>query len=381
MNNLAFSETLRRSGLLIAIPVGALLITWSAPELIELRMVDWERRRRNEIASFLSDEARRDLNVYIAEETRSAVMDLPNGRWSVFFAEAIDTLEGRPPDAKWAFAMRGEKYSSIGVVVYFSTQDTRLHDWLDRPEMSRGYLYLRLQGDVSPPRIQARRVSSHLARSAPIGLSHPYKNLGWWIILFGFIVYAMVPWPRRSTNQFLPMTPFNAALADVVGYVLWGGFIGIWAALIQARNLPGHGEWTQIVVLTAVFWGMALCGAAILAIVVWYMSFQLTWDEEGICVSTFWKSRRFKWRDVERLAMKPIVYSFAEWIRLFGWLLLFFRLRAAGPVLAMQTRSQGLYLETKQCSYGIDVSNLSPYGLNELADACRSHNIPFQDAS
>ncbi len=71
-------ETLRRLGLLIAIPVGAWLITWSVPELVELRLVDWDRKRSREIASLLSNEARRDLNAYIAEETQAAVIELPD---------------------------------------------------------------------------------------------------------------------------------------------------------------------------------------------------------------------------------------------------------------------------------------------------------------
>jgi hypothetical protein len=92
------------------------------------------------------------------------VIDFSNDLWGVVFAEAKDTLEGRPPDAKWAFAMRGEKYSPIGRVLYFSMQDTQLRDWLGRPEMSRACAYLRLQDDKSPPRFQASRVSSDLAR-------------------------------------------------------------------------------------------------------------------------------------------------------------------------------------------------------------------------
>jgi hypothetical protein len=379
MNNPRFSEAFRRLALLIAIPLGALFINRSAPELIELRSVDWERKRSYEIASFLTEEARRDLNAYIQEETQGALIELPENRWSDFLQNANETLEERPHDKSGDATSRGGNRSLMGRVVYFPPQDPRIQDWISRPEMSRGYAYLRLQGETDPPRFQVSRVNPSLSQSAPIGMLYPNRYLGWLLILVGLITYALVPWPRRSDKQFSPMSPCNAFLADIVGYLLWGTFVGTWAGLIQSRNLPGHGEWTQIAVFTFVFWGLALSGVVILAIVVSFLSFRLTWNETGIGVSTISKYRQLQWHDIKQLTLKPIVYRFAERIRALGWLLLLFQTKAAGPVLAMQTRSEGLFLETAQGSFGIDLGNLSPQGLTEFAEECRSHNIPVPD--
>ncbi len=297
----------------------------------------------------------------------------------VFLVEASETLEGRPPDKQWATATDSEKYSSIGRVVYFGLHDPRLRDWLGHPAMSRGYAYLRLQGTDGPPRFQASRLNASLARSAPIALPHPYRYLGWSVVLVGLIFYAVVPWPRRSAKQFSPMSPCNAFLADSVGYALLGTFIATWAALVNSRNLPGYGEWSQIIVFTLVLWGMALSGAVILAVVVRYLSWRLKWDEQGIVVETLFQNRRLNWQEVKHFKLQPIEYRIAERIRILGWLLILFQPRAAGPVLAMQTKSTALCLETDRGSYRVDLGNLSSPGLTEFANACRSHNVPVLD--
>jgi hypothetical protein len=379
MNNPLLSEVIRRLGLLIAIPLGALLINWSAPELIELRLIDWERKRSYEIASFLSEEARRDLTAYIAEETQGTLIELPHKTWNDFLENANETLEGRSPDTSWEVTPRSEKRSSMEHAIYFRPQDPHIQDWLRRPEMASGYAYLRLQGDTDPPRFQVSRANPSLSPSVPMGMLYPNRYLGWLLILVGLIIYAVVPWSRRCDKQFSQMSPCNAFLADIVGYLLWSTFVGTWAGLIQSRNLPGHGEWTQIAVFTLIFWGLALSGAVILAIVVWFLSFRLTWNDLGIGVDTVFENRQLKWQDVRQLTLKPIVYRFAERIRALGWLLLLFQPKAAGPVLVMQTKSEGLFLETTKGSFEIDLGNLSPQGLTEFAQECRSHNIPVPD--
>lgn len=376
-----YVEAVRRSGLLLAIPLGAWLITWSPTELIELREVDWERRRGYEIASLLSEEARKDINVYITQETQGAVIELPRGTWSKFMADADATLAGHPPDPKWAAAMSRKKYFSMGQVAYFATHAWPFQEWIDRPEMARGYAYLRLNDEVNPPRLCASRVNASMLGSAPVGLVYPYHYLGWSIILVGLMVYAIVPWPRRSNDQLSTLTPCQAALADSVGYLLWGTFIGIWAALIHAQNLPGYGEAGQFIVLTLVCWGLASSGLVVLGFVVWYLSFQLRWDDAGIDLTTIYKNRRIKWQEVKRLSIKPIHYRAAEWIRFFGGVVLLFRPKAAGPLMVIQSQSVAFCLETEQGTFALDIGNASPQGLAQFAAACRSHSVPILDES
>ncbi len=103
-------EILRRIALLVALPVGALMIAWPASRLLALSGVDWEVKRRHEIATLLSEEARRDLNVNIREQTEGHVVTLSADQWRTFIGQGRETLAGRPPTPTWNAAAEGREY-------------------------------------------------------------------------------------------------------------------------------------------------------------------------------------------------------------------------------------------------------------------------------
>lgn len=103
-------EILRRMALLVALPVGALMIAWPTSRLLALSGVDWEAKRRHEIAALLSEEARRDLNVYIREQTAGHVVILSGDQWQTFIGQVRETLAGRPPTPAWNAAAEWSEY-------------------------------------------------------------------------------------------------------------------------------------------------------------------------------------------------------------------------------------------------------------------------------
>lgn len=371
-------ETLRRMALLIALPVGALLIAWPASSLLALSRVDWEVKRRHEIAALLSDEARRDLNVYIREQTEGHVVTLSAAQWRTFIGQARETQAGRPPTPAWNAAAEWSEYYHKVRRAYLDPGQILPAKLLALPEMASGYAYLKLEGEQStPPGLFLERIASSVTHSgAPQHLIFPLRHAGWWLILGGLLVYGLIPWPRPAANQFCPITPAMAFLIDLVGAILYGTFLGIWSKLILEPSIPGHGEWSQIIVFTMIFWGMALAGVAILIVALWYITFCFQWDDDGLRLRTLLGDKFQPWEDIQGLSLQPVVYRFAKRFRAVALFLSVFNWRVAGPALLMQTESVCLHLSMREGDgWHVDLGNLSPQGLAGLVNALRARRI------
>lgn len=372
-------EIVRRLALIIAIPIGALMIAWPASSLLGLNGVDWEAQRHREIAALLSEEARRDINIYIREQTAGRVVALPADQWQDFIGQVRETLAGRPPTPAWnAAAERSEYYHKVRMI-YVDPSEPLPAKLSALPEMARGYVYLQLEGEESaPPGLRLQRLDWSITHSgAPQYLIFPLRHAGWWVILAGVLIYALVPWPRPVENQYCPITPGMAFLIDLVGVILYGTFLGTWSNLILEPSIPGHGEWSQIVVFTLVFWGMALAGLAIFVVALWYSTFRLQWDNEGLRQRTLLGEKFQSWNVIRGLSLQPKVYRFAKRVRAVGLLLSVYNWRLAGPALLMQTESACLHLSTRDGEgWNVDLGNLSPQGLAGLVNKFLERGIP-----
>jgi len=372
-------EIVRRLALFIAIPIGALMIAWPASSLLGISGIDWEAQRHHEIASLLSEEARRDLNVYIREQTEGHIVTLPADQWQDFIGQVRETLAGRPPTPAWnAAAERSEYYHKVRMI-YFDPSEPLPAKLSALPEMALGYAYLRLEGEESaPPGLHLQRLDWSITHSgAPQYLIYPLRHAGWWVILAGVLIYALVPWPGPAANEYCPITPRMAFLIDLVGVILYGTFLGIWSNLILEPGIPGHGEWSQIVVFTLVFWGMALAGMAIFVVALWYITFRLQWDDEGLRQRTLYGEKFQNWADIEGLSLQPKVYRFAKRVRAVALLFSVYNWRLAGPTLLMQTESACLHLSTREGEgWNVDLGNLSPQGLARMVNKLLERGIP-----
>jgi len=372
-------ESVRRLALFITIPIGVLMIAWPASELLSVRAVDWDAERRHEIAALLSEEARRDLNAYIREQTEGHVITLPVDPWQTFVEQVRETLAGRPPTATWKAATEWNEYYHKVRAIYLDPDDPHSAKLSQFPEFTHGYAYLRSEDEKSTaPSLYLQRLDFSLTHSAaPQYLIYPLRHAGWWVILAGLLIYALIPWPRPASDQFCPVTPGMAFLIDVVGVILYGTFLGIWSNLILEPSIPGHGEWSQIVVFTLVFGGMAQSGTAILIVALWYITFRLQWDDEGLRRRTLIGDRFQGWNDVRGLSLQPRVYRFAKRVRAVALFLSVFNRRVAGPALLMQTESACLHLSTREGDgWNIDLGNLNTQGLAGLLQAFRQRGIP-----
>jgi len=376
---IVYREVLRRLVLLVALPVGALMIAWPTPKLLSLSSVDWETERGHEIAALLSEEARRDLNVYIRQQTEGHVVTLPANAWQSFIGQARETLAGKPPTPAWSSATEWHKHYHKVRMVYLDPGEPLPAKLLGLPEMVQGYAYLRLEGeDSTPPALCLRQLDYSITHSgAPQHLIFPLRQAGWWVILGGVLIYALIPWSRPAANQFCPITLGMAFLIDLVGVILYGTFLYIWSNLILEPSIPGHGEWSQIIVFTLIFWGFALSGVAILAVALWYVTLRFQWDEEGLRYQTLFRDTFQAWEDIQGISLQPIVYRFAKRFRAIALLCSVFNWRMAGPALLMQTESVCLHLSTREGDgWQVDLGNLSPQGLASLVDELRKRGIP-----
>ena len=376
---IVYREVLRRLVLLIALPVGALMIAWPTSKLLGLSGVDWETKRGHEIAALLSEEARRDLNVYIRQQTEGHVVTLPTNQWQPYIEQARETLAGRPPTPEWKAAMEWSEYHHKVRMVYLDPGEPLPAKLLGLPKMVQGYAYLRLAGeDSTPPALFLQQIDYNITHcGAPQHLIFPLRQAGWWVILGGVLIYALTPWSRPAANQFCPITLGMAFLIDLVGVILYGTFLDIWSNLILEPSIPGHGEWSQIIVFTLIFWVFALGGVAILAVALWYVTLRFQWDEEGLRYQTLFRDTFQAWEDIQGISLQPIGYRFAKRFRAVALLLSVFNWRMAGPALLMQTESVGLHLSTREGDgWNVDLGNLSPQGLAGLVDELRKRGIP-----
>lgn len=244
--------------------------------------------------------------------------------------------------------------------------------------MASGYAYLKLEGEKStPPGLYLERLDSSVTHSgAPQHLIFPLRHAGWWLVLGGVLIYGLIPWPQPAANQFCPITPGMAFRIDLVGVILYGTFLGTWSKLILEPSIPGHGEWSQIIVLTIIFWAMALAGVAILIVALWHIIFCFQWDDDGLRSRTLLGDKFQPWEDIHGLSLQPMVYRFAKRFRAVALLLSVFNWRIAGPALLMKTESVCLHLSMREGDgWRVDMGNLSPQGLTSLVNELRERGI------
>lgn len=358
--NVTCLEGLRRLTILIALPVGVMLIVHTRPQYLRFTAVNWEQRRDREIAALLSEEARGSLSAYVAEKTLGHVVSLPTATWGEFLNAVRNTLVGHSPTNELRDSFRSQKGARTSPALMFLTSDARFAKLLVMPELTAGYAYLQLETEASSaPTLLLSIVETRYSMDAPPRqLIHPLRHAGWWVILVGAAIYGLIPWPTEHATEMRFTTPVTSFLADLVGVLLYGGMIEIWAMLVLQPSVPGHGEWSQILVLSSVFGLMACAGVTILLIALWYITLQIEWSDAGLTFRSLRQTTFHSWADIVSLDVAPMSYPYAKKFRALGLLLSLFNWRAAGPALLVQTESRVLRLTTRQSpALTIDIGN------------------------
>lgn len=370
-------ECLRRIAILTVIPWSAFLIFDARPAYLRLTLVNWEQRRDREVAALLSEEARRSLAAYVAEETAGRAISLRSAEWIAFLKEARQTLSGHPPSSDWRRTLGPASSHRSAPTLFFPRDDARFAELLTAPEMSSRVVYLQLEQESLPPTLCLSVVETRYSvDDPPQHLIHPLRHAGWWVLLAGVAIYGLLPWPKEHTHELRFATPVRSFLTDVVGVLLYGSATTLWARLVLSPDIPGHGEWLQILVLSGVFGLMALAGVAIVLIALSQSQLWLEWNDSGVTFHTMRQSTTHAWTDIVSFDVVPISDPHAKSIRRVGLILSLFNWRAAGPALLVQTESRALRFAMRQGSERtIDTGNATLRNLCHLITELEPRSI------
>lgn len=377
-------ECLRRVAILTVIPVSAILIFYTRPEYLRLTVVNWEQRRDREIAALLSEEARQSLAAYVAEETAGHVVSLRSAEWGTFLKDARQTLSGHPPSPDWKRSLGPVSSSRSTPTLFFQRDDSRFVELLATPEMASGFAYLQFDHEtLSVPTFGLSLVETQYSvDDPPQQLIHPLRQAGWWVLLVGIAIYGLIPWPQEHARQIRFSTPARTFLTDLVGVLLYGSTTVLWAMLVLSPDIPGHGEWLQMVVLSGVFGLMALMGVSIILIALSQSQLQLEWSDTGLTFRTFRQSVFHAWDNLVSLDVGIVTDPKAKAIRRLGLLASLVNWRAAGPALLVQTESRALRFATRQGpELTIDFGNASLRNLWRLITELQSRSITVTPAT
>lgn len=391
-------ECLRRIAILSVIPWSAFLIFDTRPEYLRLTLVNWEQRRDREVAALLSEEARNNLAAYVAEETAGRVVSLRSDEWGTFFREAQRTLSGHPPSSDWRRTLGPTSSHRAAPTLFFPLDDARFAELLTAPAMSSAGVYLQIEHASSPPALYLSVIETRYSvDDPPQRLIHPLRHTGWWILLVGVAIYGLLPWPKESEHELRITTPVKSFLTDVVGVLLFGITTTLWVRLVLSPDIPGHGEWLQILVLSSVFGVIALAGVAVLLIALSQSQLRLEWNDSGLTFHSMRQSTTHAWTEIVSFDVSPLNVPYANAIRWVGLILSLFNWRAAGPALLVQTESRALRFAMRHGSeLTIDSGNATLRNLchlntefearsisvtpsaRQLAEVERQSHVPFR---
>ena len=354
-------EVIRRIIMLGGLTVGLWMCFWATPSLFRVTPRDWEheRHRIEKKSAVLERFAKETLDTkentgidshpetrlgredFIAHQTRDRLITVSGPEWEGFFTGAADTVLGNAVSSDWrkrkalwpyddSIYFRMDEAPLKAIAVEFSNQEDALR-------------YVQIKGkDRSEYLLVQRSSRNDLFSHAPSHLVFPYRAVGVGCILLAFLIYALLPWPRRPAEGIYYTRARAIVGPDVTGCIIGGAFFVIPIMIPQANSgdSPFSPGWN---ILTAVLWLVAAITFTSCAVAAWYTAKQIELTEEGLRYTALNARFSRRWDEVERVEPFdcPMI---PRWLRYMLFALSFLNWRALGPALMFGGRETGIRL-------------------------------------
>ncbi len=300
-------EIARRIVLAIAIMLGIGAALLPVEALVAVRAADFEATQRRKPA--WDDASRLPLAEFIAAQTRDRLITVPDpASWDALAWAATEVAAGRDPAAPFADRV-GRRFGTDAI--YVNPDAEPIRDVAATLDDERTFTYVAVPGLV---RGGKRYLEATYLRPRDMGglepgrLARPNRRWAGWILLVGLAVYVVLPRPRRGPDILRYHRVRAVVLPDILGAVLTAGFFALPLFVIPSASTTGDLFASGWVVLTAVGWGMACFGLALLAVAAWYAALSFALTADGVRRRTLRGAQEYRFADVvevRRGAAKP----------------------------------------------------------------------------
>jgi|GEM_PF-1565953 len=236
--------------------------------------------------------------------------------WTAFADNAFATVDRRPPSRQWR--MRYGKHD-LANPIYFSPDENPLRQVKGRFGGEASVLYLAL-GDGRYFGL-SRVMMSETINEVPGWLAHPYRELSVLLLLAAFLVYILLPWPKREPGALTYARGSSVIGPDWLGIGLAAVFFAIVLLAISDNTnaAPEAGWWFKIT-----GWALpaTLPGISILIVGLWYASFALTIRPDSLRVVSLRRTDEMRFADITATRMEP--FTSPTWLKVLCTILVIF---------------------------------------------------------
>lgn len=302
------------------------LALWQPPEIVQVRVLDFARQLERKI--WFDD--RPTLEQYIARETRTGMVEIPDAGTKDALIRAVGFLAGDREDPELRERL------SIGYFrdsLYFTPEEAPVsgliaHRRTATVAVPSGGRQVYLSVAIVP------RSSS--SRDAPSHLAYPCRSLAGWIALASLALYILLPWSRWSRSRAMYSRLRGAILPDVCGVLLGPLFFALPLCVVASGSIAGAlSDGYTTVTLIALVVGTG--GWVLFAVAAWYAAFCVEVLADRLRVSTLFSTTDLPFAEVS--AVRSVVYRPPAWLVSLGALVSLANWRAAGPTLLLASRA------------------------------------------
>lgn len=336
---------------------GLLATTWlalmPAPALVRVEAIDFTQQQQRRSRSLREDlrrlgamtgidataEAdrlqRKSLDEYIAAQTRDRLVVVPSNAWNPFFRSIEDNLAGQSESLAF------HRSSGTGsTYLYFKPDDLPTPDVLARIRGADPFTYVQMDGTSRHLGIVYQRTSDAW-RYAPSWLMYPSRPMAVWAFIAALVGYALLPWPRIAPNALVYSRTRSIVVPDLLGACMAAAFFAL-PFLVLTANLSSSEEFALLSFdggwawLTIILWAFVIGGISISAVSLWYATFALLLEEDGLRRVTLFGQRH--WPYSQMVAVEPAHWSPPRWFKILMLIGAVLSPRHAGAMILGSTR-------------------------------------------
>jgi len=305
----------------------------------------------------------------------STIIPIHGAEWTSFADQAFATVDARPPFTAWRL-----RYGKDDLLnpLFFSPDEPPLDQVAGQLGRQTSSVYLSLSEAGRVRYIGISRMGIHdIMSQVPGWLAHPYREVSALLLLAAFLVYILLPWPRRNEAGTMTYARGSSVIGpDWLGIALAAVFFAI-VLLAFADNTDAvlePGWWLHITgwaLLATIPW------ISLLIVGLWYTSFSLTIRQDSLRVVTLRRTDEMRFADIVETRMEP--FTSPTWLKVLSTILVIVNLGRRAYILPLVYQQQpGLtLLGTDGRKIRLLIGHLPGY--YALLQALQQHGVSLPD--
>lgn len=340
-------ELLRRVCLLVGTLLSIYTLVQPADALFRVRTVDFAKLQKKDTGWNRSTPTL-TLEQYIAKKTADRLVEVTGREWAEFATSSEATLAGKSTELARHLNVGFSSPDSL----YFPTTTAPLRELVGRLNDGHVLTYVAVNdtGTIRYLEVLWQRPPDAL-REAPNWMLFPYRRHAIWAFIAGLLLYVLLPWYRKGTDELRYSTARAMVVPDFLGLALTV-FFGTLPVLIILSNSSSSGPpslfgfsngWWPI---TLAMWLMACGGLAVLVMSYWYATFSLWISSDGFRLRTCFRDDTYAFADM--VGMEPYRQEWPLWLKVVAFYMVLARPRMAGPLILGATQeTNGIAIRMK----------------------------------